>query len=221
MPEILSMKPPVRKFGTVQSSAEQGAGTDVTGMRPTPLSPEHQQESNMTPDKVDTNHITDDKTAAEDAHVSEDVIEGYREFLSGYGIGDAEIFGALDALITTGDVYWSFKLLDRIDIVFHIRPNWVNEKLVTQLEESAPKLYARFAHLVGMHNLAGSLVKYNDTDLQAKAPEEFSKTYDFVNSLSFVLQNQLVKNLAVFDRLVAVATSEWAVKNFTPPQSDE
>ena len=213
----------LRNFKPGKIKPTASPGTSMSGMHMT--MEEGMNSKNSEQQLTEESSVTAPHNIAETSYLdtdkSEEVIEQYREYLQENGIGDAEIFGALDSLLTTGDVLWSFQLLNKIDVVLRTRPNWVNELLMEELEEVNPKLYARFAGMVGMYNLAGSLVEYGGKRFEPSNPEEFHAAYDFVNSISYILQNRLIKQMAIFDRLIAVATSDWALKNFTPPQLEE
>ncbi len=111
----------------------------------------------------------------------------YREFLKENGISDEDIFVILDHLLTTGSVAWSFKLLDRIEVVFRMRPAWVNEYLLEQLESQDPKILTRFTDLVSRINLAGSLVQYGSEKFEVQNPDSLKKVelFDFKSRLYF------------------------------------
>lgn len=86
------------------------------------------------------------------------------------------------------------------------------------MERLRPSNIARFTDLIGTINLSGSLEKYGDKSFRTTTIEELKIVSDFLSSLPFVIQNKLVDELAVFDRVLVVATSDWAVKNFTEPR---
>lgn len=163
---------------------------------------------------------------------SSDTIKGteiaeHRKFLEGQGIGTSEIMAVLDTIITTGNVFWQFKLFDRIEVVLQMRPAWVNDYLMYQLEQHRPQIYARYSSIVATYNLAGSLHKYAEQEFsllpKGKTKEAPAKTKEdsleevagFIQGLPFALQSQLIKQMAIFDRVIAVATSDWALENFT------
>ena len=70
-------------------------------------------------------------------------------------------------------------------------------------------------------NLAASLLRFGDSKFSAEDEESFENNLKFVRRLAFVYRNRLIEKLAVFDRAVTIATSDWALKNFThPPKED-
>lgn len=144
-------------------------------------------------------------------------VDDYLEYLKKFDITKEQIFSVLDTLLSKGDVLWSFKLFNKIPVIFHVRPYFINDILFQYLEESPPKTAVVFNDIVSKHNLAGSLIKYNDNKFLAKDLESFNKTLEFIKGLPFIIVAHLVKQLAIFDRVIGIATSQWAVENFTKP----
>ena len=151
--------------------------------------------------------------------IPEGEIDQYLDHLAKFGITKEQIFKVLDTLLTKGDVLWSFKLFKRIPCVFRIRPVWVNELVFKRLEESPPKTMVAFNDIVGKYNLAGSLLQYGSHKFAPKTEDEVLKSLDFIRELPFIIKSNLIKQLVIFDRVIAVATSSWAIENFTLPPS--
>jgi hypothetical protein len=137
------------------------------------------------------------------------------EYLRAVGIKDQDIFNILDTILTEGTVVWNFKVLNKIPVVFQMRTAWMNEILVKALEDEAPKTVARFSDIVAKHNMAGSLIKYNSNEVPVGTPDEYYANMDAVAQLPHTIYTILVKQLSIFDKVVAVATSTWALENFT------
>jgi len=115
---------------------------------------------------------------------------------------------------------WSFGILGKIPVVLHLRPGWVNDLLYKRIEEAPPKTIAVLNDLIGRYNLAGALVSYNKIKFDTKNEEDFANALTFIGELPFICKAHLIEQLAIFDRVVSVATSSWAVENFTePPQA--
>ncbi len=170
---------------------------------------------------IDTPHLVGAPIAAEMDASKPEVIEGYLSYLEENDITKEDIFAVLDSIVTTGNVYWSFMLFDKIEVTFRIRPAWINAMLIKELDIKKPKTFARFSDLVGMNNLIGSLTKYDKTTFTVESEDDVPKITEFILNLPFIVQNHLIKKMAIFDRVVAVATSDWAIKNFTLPQSEK
>lgn len=206
-PDILNLNKPGLK--TASTLPGTPGPTQVTE----PVTGKHK-----TSDSVEDTEVTEFpvETATEDERVQE-----YLTFLEKHDITQDDIASVLDTLVTDGDVKWGFNLLGRIPVVFRVRPTWVNTLLLKELEVSSPKLYTQFNSLVGMYNLAGSLEKYGDRTFALNSEDDFRDCLTFVRNLSFILQSRLIEQLAIFDRVISVATSDWAVENFTTPRSED
>jgi hypothetical protein len=164
-----------------------------------------------------------DMTVAEDmagGEYSDARIQEYYEYLKTKGITDTDLIQVLDTIITSGSVKWAFKLFNKIDVEMIMRPAWVNSFILREVETLEPRTFSRFTDIVSMYNLAGSLIKYNDQRFIHDSEEDIRKNYFIISKFSFIIQNKLIQQLAIFDRLVAVATSDWAIENFTEPQSE-
>lgn len=178
----------------------------------------------LTPDVNNKNDVDAGMDTLNDAEfkninsVDKEVIDGYLRYLEENKVSKDNIFEILDTLITDGVVYWSFKLFDRIDCVFRVRPLWVTEELLKYMEKDIPTLYSTYNFMVAKYNLAGSLVKYGNREFKITTPDELKETIAFVENLPFIIQNKLIEELVLFDRVMLVATSDWAIENFTKPQ---
>lgn len=164
-----------------------------------------------------TSNLTKESLDSE-ATSAEDVIQAHKDFLETRGIDEVTIMSVLDMLISGQVVLWQFELLGKIPVTFRVRPQWVDKYLIEEMERLRPSNIARFTDLIGTINLSGSLEKYGDKSFRTTTIEELKIVSDFLSSLPFVIQNKLVDELAVFDRVLVVATSDWAVKNFTEPR---
>ena len=199
---------------------QEASGTSLAGMRmTTPTLSDAQEEpkkQSQVPSAQDQkleleNHDTSNKT----------LVDEYREFLLEKEIDDHLIFLVLDNLLTNGTFYWQFKIFDKIEVVFRVRSAYVNSILVERIEKDTPKTVARFQDIVNTYNLAGTLFKYQNTSFNTEKEEEFSKALAFIKSLPYVVVQKLVQELIVFDRLMFVVSSDWAIENFTKPSSEE
>ena len=153
------------------------------------------------------------------------VIAGYMEYLNKNDITEEDIQNVLQAIITSSGVSWKFKLFDSIPVTFNIRESWVDDYIV----EVVDALSSNNQHLSTVHynnivaqcNLAASMVEYNGEKYVIANEDDLSKARERIRKMPYVIQNALVKKLAVFDRTIAVATSDWAVKNFTKPRQEK
>lgn len=149
---------------------------------------------------------------------TDDVIKTHRLYLEDKGIDDTIIMSVLDMIISESQVLWQFDLLGKIPVSYRIRPQWVDRYLIEELEKYKPSNVARFSEIVSSINLAGALNAYGKDKFILDNADDLARTMAYLSKLPFVIQNKLVDELAIFDRVVVVATSEWAVKNFTAPR---
>lgn len=153
------------------------------------------------------------------------VIKEYMEFLEKNGISKDDVEAVLNALITEGTVSWGFTILGSVPAEFTVRPAWVDDCVSARLDkvasESARVSNVRFNNIVAECNLAATLTSFKDARYSIKTEEDFDEACERVRNLPFVIQNALVRKLAVFDRVLAVAMSDWAVANFTKPREEK
>lgn len=153
------------------------------------------------------------------------VIKGYLDYLEQNNIHKDEIIEAMDVLLTTGSVSWNFELFDHIPVNFIVRPAWVDTyitEILDKLASDTPLVSrVRYNNIVAECNLAASLSQYGEKKFSIRDEGDMVNAREFVRQLPFVVQNALVRKLSVFDRLLAVATSDWAVKNFTKPRQEK
>ena len=140
------------------------------------------------------------------------------------GLTQEDLHNLLDSLITTGNVAWDFMLLNKIPVTFKVRESWVDDLIIERIDEitaDSPKVSAlRYNNLVAEMNLAASMFRFGDDTIDVGTRDGFKKNLKRVQKLAYIYRNRLVNKLAVFDRAVSIATSDWALRNFTPPLSD-
>ena len=140
-------------------------------------------------------------------------------------ITDDDIRDVLECLITSGNVSWRFELFDRIPVEFRVRPSWVDDYILELVDrETADNdrvSMMRYNNLVAVCNLAASMAAFRDETYRVETKEDFEKARKRVQDMPYIIQNALVNKLAVFDRTIAVATSDWAVKNFMRPRKEK
>lgn len=207
----------IRKASKPRLVSTQGVGTTAprfeTGGDGTPtVTPAKKQE--LTPAALGTGAATPEPV---DNYRDDDTIDLHRAFLKDRGIEETTIMSVLDMLMTGQEVLWRFELLGKIPVTFRVRPQWVDRHLIEEMERLRPTNMARFTDLVGTINLSGSLEQYMEHKFNAEDVEGLKEVSAFLGSLPFVIQNKLVDELSVFDRVIIVATSDWAVKNFSKP----
>ncbi len=182
------------------------------------LQPEHLAEENKESLHADISDSGAPELTDIDQFGGDLVIKGYVDFLKANDISEEDIKAVQDSLLTSGAVSWSFSLFDKIPVEFSVRRAWADDYIAQELDrlsnEAAKVSNVRFSNLVAECNLAASLSRYGDERYRINGPEDMASARERVRALAYVVQNALVRKLAVFDRVLAVATSDWAVRNF-------
>lgn len=146
------------------------------------------------------------------------VIKGYMDFLKENDISEDDIKAVQESLLTSGAVSWSFELFNKIPVEFSVRRAWTDDYIAKELDKLSSEVgkvsNVRFSNLVAECNLAASLSLYGEERFRIQGPDDMPKARERVRELAYVVQNALVRKLAVFDRVLAVSTSDWAVQNF-------
>lgn len=153
-------------------------------------------------DKFNSGELTDEE------------VQEQLKYFETIGIDKAKLRALLDTLLTNGEVLWEFKLLKKIPTVFRLRPAWVNDKLIEVLDGEGPKSLVAFQEYISKYNLAGSLYTYGGTKICIKNEQELENALQFIGTLPYVVKSALIKELALFDRIIAVCTSEIFMNSF-------
>lgn len=155
----------------------------------------------------------------------ESVIRQYLDFLHAHDITDDDIQNVLECLITSGSVSWQFQLFDRLPVEFRVRPSWIDDYILELIDKETTDnervSLMRYNNIVAVCNLAASLTAFRDETYRIETREDFERARKRIQDMPYIVQNALVNKLAVFDRTIAVATSDWAVKNFTKPRKEK
>ena len=153
------------------------------------------------------------------------VCQAYMQYLNDNGISEDDVRNVQEALLTSENVSWSFDLFNKIPVVFEVRPAWIDDYIIEIIDNLASDnnrvSNVRYNNVVAECNLAASMKKYKDQDYVINSREDLDAARKRVQVLPFIIQNALVKKLSVFDRTIAVATSDWAIKNFMKPQQEK
>jgi hypothetical protein len=137
------------------------------------------------------------------------------------GYTEADAFEILDNLLTEGEHVFEFSLLNKLPCKFRVRPDWVQQHAVQSLEVQGPKTVARLTDIINRYNLAGALMLIGKTKFEVKTPEDLDACLAYLQEQPFAMINMLLNKLVIFDKLVAVASSPWALENFIEPRPAE
>lgn len=153
------------------------------------------------------------------------VMKQYWEFLKEHDISQEDIKNILDAIVSSGNVNWKFMLFNSVEVEFRIRPAWVDDLIIERIDDltkdSQKVSNLRYNNLVAEFNLAASMIRMGKEEYTILTPADLDRAITRVTKLSYIVKNALVDKLAAFDRAVAVATSSWALRNFTTPRKED
>ena len=152
------------------------------------------------------------------------IIEEYMHFVNDHGITKEDIFQLLDSIMTTGYLEWDTSINNgKTPLRFRMRPVWAEDIISRHIDElSADKnlSMARFSNVLRALNLAASMTLFGDRTFDVHDEESFDEALEFIRSLPYPIFSTVTTQLAIFDRAIAIAMSDWALKNFTKPQKE-
>ena len=182
------------------------------------------------PPKPKTMSQTKSETNSDVTVTESEEYEGYQEiakdmaFLAKYNIYKTDVFEALDAILTGVSIEWDLKKKKKIPCVFRMREAWVADLIITKVDKLAhetPSMsVAAYNNIIAEYNLAASLVSFKNQKFEVKDEQTFTEALEQIQKLPQIVVTALVEKLVVFDRIISVATSDWAIKNFTQPQQE-
>ena len=110
-------------------------------------------------------------------------------------------------------------------VEFRVRPSWVDDYILELIDrETADNervSMMRYNNMVAVCNLAASMTAFKGETYRVETRDDFETARKRIQDMPYIIQNALVNKLAVFDRTIAVATSDWAIKNFTKPRKEK
>lgn len=164
------------------------------------------------------------KASVRELNAEDLVVQQYMEFISQHGLTESDVADIQKSILETGNVCWSFDLFDRIPVELVLRKTWIDNEIIKAVDvatsEELRMSQLRFNNLVAEYNLAGSMTRYGDKTFEITDKKSLSDSLEFVHNLPYVIKNTLVNKLAAFERAVALAVSDWALKNFTTPRKE-
>ena len=153
------------------------------------------------------------------------MLQQYVDFLKKNNVSREDVQDLLAAIISNGNVEWGCRLFDKVDIRFRMRPVWVEDLIARRLDAAnksdANLSMMRFSNMVRTCNLAGSISSWGDRQFFMEKEEDYDAAYNYVTRLPYPILVKVCDQLAVFDRAVAVAMSDWALRNFTEPRQED
>lgn len=160
----------------------------------------------------------------EDEYSGNLLLQEYMNFLKENDVTKEDLMDIAATILTTGSIEWGDSLLGgRVQVRFRMREGWLEDLIASKVDTHSSNKnisMSRFSNLIRMYNLAGSLAHYNGKDIPMSTPEDFEAALSNVEHMPYPVLSMLSQRLAVFDRAVIVALSDWALKNFTEPQTE-
>ena len=118
----------------------------------------------------------------------------------------AELLKILDELIFNGEYTEEVKIKGRLKIVFRTRTADEVTTISKELDNLDFKLVGTLQEQRALHNLAYSLIEYNDKDL--RAVKSIPDKYKLISQLPIFVVSAMADALAKFDRKINAACSE-------------
>lgn len=141
-------------------------------------------------------------------------VERYEERLQEFDLTMDQAMKIVDAIVT--DFSWEedIKATKKLTVRFRTRSTKASRFLNTFLQELNPQHDPAYYAAVAQANLASSLVKYGEYDLDPDTAEGFEQSLDFVNRLPQPLFQLLANKLATFDQKINTVMESGAIESF-------
>ena len=214
----MDIRTATRKSARQEGAAAPSRLTEQQSLDHAPIEEDHAITPSVQP------KVQEEPTLADIDRYGDINTTNYMAFLKSNGITEDDVMQVLDAIITHGSVVWDFELFDRIPVEFSLRDSWMTTEILKMVDkecEGHQVTMALYNNLLAEHNIAASLVTFRDEHYSIKTPEDLKAAVQRVRAMPYVFTSALSSKLAIFDRIVAVATSQWAIQNFTRPRSEE
>lgn len=174
--------------------------------------------------KVPTNlTVNDDETTSkliedsEGKYDEDDVnsrMELFYNFVKEKGITD-DIIRDIQKNILQGErVIFKVTILKKLNLELTTRPAWVNELIIEELNKYSNVSYQMYIDIVSKVNLAASLVSFDGHVFKPLTAENYKERVEELRKLPSFIYDKMVNELVIFDRLIAVATSDKYLETF-------
>jgi hypothetical protein len=135
----------------------------------------------------------------------------YEQKLKRHTLTKQQAAKIVDSLIVSGYYEHPYRVTSKYHALFRTRDMNDQDRLMSRIEEIAPKYPASLDNLVGVYNLASSIRKFGTKDLTEL---EFVHKFDWVTRLPGPLADVLLKKLASFDQMMLDVMDAGAIENF-------
>lgn len=142
------------------------------------------------------------------------LMEQYEKDLEEHDVSLDQAREIVDSIIT--NLFWEedVTLTKKLNIAFRTRTAKATLRLNEALKSLTPQHEHGYFTIVAQTNLASSLVKYGDTELDPESKEGFELSLAFVNRLPQPLFQLLIEKLGKFDQKINAVMKEGCITNF-------
>lgn len=154
---------------------------------------------------------TDDSTI-DDKDI--DTIDVFYKYITDKGITDNDIKLIQQRIIQGESINFTTTILQRKKLILTTRPAWVNEVIIEELNKYPNVSYQMYVDIVSKVNLAASLVVFDDFKFEKLTRDNYEDRVNMLRDLPTFIYDKMVAELVLFDRLIAVATSDKYLETF-------
>lgn len=143
-----------------------------------------------------------------------DTIDVFYKYITDKGITDNDIKLIQQRIIQGESVNFTTTILQRKKLILTTRPAWVNEVIIEELNKYPNVSYQMYVDIVSKVNLAASLVVFDDFKFEKLTRDNYEDRVNMLRDLPTFIYDKMVAELVLFDRLIAVATSDKYLETF-------
>lgn len=145
----------------------------------------------------------------------QDTIDLYYEFLKEKGITDTIIKNTQVQLLENRTILFETTILNKIKIGFSPRPTWANDKIIEETAQHGDNFsLAMYNNVVAKTNMICSLEYIDGYNLPPISLDNYDARKNIIGSFPSFIYEKIIEELIVFDRLIAVATSDKYLETF-------
>lgn len=163
------------------------------------------------------NTVMPDNSATEMTNIEDerDTIDLYYDFIKEQGITDDVIRSTQIQLLENKTIVFEAVILNKFKIGFSPRPSWANDKIIEESSRHTDNLsLANYNNIIAKVNMACSLEFIEGYNLPSISRDNYEERMRIIGDLPSFLYDKIVQELIVFDRLIAVATSDKYLETF-------
>lgn len=143
-----------------------------------------------------------------------DRIDLFYNFIKEKGVTDDVIRNIQKSILQGEAINFETTILKNMDLVLTTRPAWVNELIIEELNKYSNVSYQMYIDIVSRVNLAASLVVFAGHRFEPLTQENYKDRVEKLRELPSFVYDKIVNELVIFDRLIAVATSDKYLETF-------